>query len=143
MPIIRSSRLYLCHCRVSCVMPWLLVVGCYKQSSKLCVRDEGGCASRRTSMCSRLPNIKIPLRISWRLNFAHCLFSEHNTTKKDTLSAESATMQLSVPLLYQEGNKSSIRRTVIYSEYHRVRSVLIPTRQCECTVLRQNPSGLQ
>jgi len=25
MPIIRSSRLYLCYCRIWCVMPWLLV----------------------------------------------------------------------------------------------------------------------
>jgi len=41
MPIIRSSRLYLRYCRVWCVMPWLLVVGCYEQSSRLCVRDEG------------------------------------------------------------------------------------------------------
>ena len=45
MPIIRSSRLYLCYCRIWCVMPWLLVVGCYKQSSRLCVRDEGDCRS--------------------------------------------------------------------------------------------------
>jgi len=28
MPIIRSSRLYLCYCLIWCVMPWLLVVGC-------------------------------------------------------------------------------------------------------------------
>jgi len=46
MPIIRSSRLYLCYCRIWCVMPWLLVVGCYGQSCRLCVRDEGDCASR-------------------------------------------------------------------------------------------------
>jgi len=28
MPFIRSSRLYLCYCRICCVMSWLLVVGC-------------------------------------------------------------------------------------------------------------------
>jgi len=28
MPIIRSSRLYLCYFRIWCVMPWLLVFGC-------------------------------------------------------------------------------------------------------------------
>jgi len=28
MPVIRSSRLYLCYYRIWCVMPWLLVVGC-------------------------------------------------------------------------------------------------------------------
>jgi len=29
-------------------MPWLLVVGCYEQSSRLCVRDEGNCATRES-----------------------------------------------------------------------------------------------
>jgi len=46
MPIIRCSRLYLCYCCIWCVMPWLLVVGCYEQSSRLCVWDEGYCATR-------------------------------------------------------------------------------------------------
>ena len=45
MPIIRSSRLYLCYCRIWCVMPWLLVVGGQVQGSRLCVRDEGNCAT--------------------------------------------------------------------------------------------------
>ena len=45
MPIIRSSRLYLCYCRIWCVMPWLLVVGGQVLGSKLCVRDEGNCAT--------------------------------------------------------------------------------------------------
>ena len=43
MAIIRSSRLYLCYCRVWCVMPWLLLVGGQVQGSWLCVRDEGSC----------------------------------------------------------------------------------------------------
>ena len=42
MPIIRSSRLYLCYYRIWCVMPWLLVVG---GLCRLCVRDEGSCSS--------------------------------------------------------------------------------------------------
>ena len=33
MPIIRSLRLYLCYCRVWCVMSWLLVVGGQEQGS--------------------------------------------------------------------------------------------------------------
>ena len=41
MPIIRSSRLYLCCCRIWCVMPWLLVVGGQERGSRLCVRGEG------------------------------------------------------------------------------------------------------
>ena len=45
MPIIRISRLYLCYYRIWCVMPWLLVVGCQVQGSRLCVRDEGSCSS--------------------------------------------------------------------------------------------------
>jgi len=43
MPIIRSSRLDLCHCRIWCVMPWLLMVGGQVQDSRLCVRYEGSC----------------------------------------------------------------------------------------------------
>ena len=49
MPIIRSSRLYLCYCCMWCVMPWLLVVGCWEQSSRLCVRDGGNCATAVSS----------------------------------------------------------------------------------------------
>jgi len=45
MPIIRSSRLYLCYYRIWCVMPWLLVVGGQVQGSRLGVRDEGSCSS--------------------------------------------------------------------------------------------------
>ena len=45
MPIIRSSRLYLCYYRIWCVVPWLLVVGGQVQGSRLCVRDEGSCSS--------------------------------------------------------------------------------------------------
>jgi len=44
MPIIRSSRFYLCYYRIWCVMPWLLVGG-QVQGSRLCVRDEGTCSS--------------------------------------------------------------------------------------------------
>ena len=39
MPIIRSSRQYVCYYRLWCAMPWLLVVGGQVQSSRLCVRD--------------------------------------------------------------------------------------------------------
>jgi len=45
MPIIRSSRLYLCYYRIWCVMLWLMVVGGQVQGSRLCVRDEGNCAT--------------------------------------------------------------------------------------------------
>ena len=45
MPIIRSSRLYMCYYRLWCAMPWLLVVGGQVQGSRLCVRDEGCCSS--------------------------------------------------------------------------------------------------
>ena len=45
MPIIRSSRLYVCCHRLWCAMPWLLVVGGQEESSRLCVRDEGCCGS--------------------------------------------------------------------------------------------------
>ena len=45
MPIIRSSRLYLCYRRIWCVMPWLLVVGGQVQGSRLFVQDEGSCSS--------------------------------------------------------------------------------------------------
>ena len=45
MPIIRSSRLYLCYYQMWCVTPWLLVVGGQEQGSRLCVRDEGSCSS--------------------------------------------------------------------------------------------------
>ena len=41
MPIIRSSRLYVCYYRLWCAMPWLLVVGGQVQDSWLGVRDEG------------------------------------------------------------------------------------------------------
>ena len=34
----------LCYYRIWCVMPWLLVVGCQVQSSRLCVRDEESCS---------------------------------------------------------------------------------------------------
>jgi len=43
MPVIRSSRLYVCCYRLWRVMPWLLVVGGQVQGSRLCVRDEGCC----------------------------------------------------------------------------------------------------
>jgi len=46
MPIIWSSRLYLCCCRMWCVVLWLLVVGGQVQGGRLCVRDEGNCATR-------------------------------------------------------------------------------------------------
>jgi hypothetical protein len=42
MPIIRSSRLYLCY-SMWCVVPWVLVVGGQVQDGRLCVRDEGCC----------------------------------------------------------------------------------------------------
>ena len=45
MPIVRRPIPYLCYCHIWCVMPWLLVVGCYEQSSRLCVRDEGNCVT--------------------------------------------------------------------------------------------------
>ena len=45
MPIIRSSRLYVCYYRLWCAVLWLLVVGGQVQGSRLCVRDEGCCAS--------------------------------------------------------------------------------------------------
>ena len=45
MPIIRSSRLYLCYYRIWCVMPCLQVVGGQVQGSRLCIRDEGSCSS--------------------------------------------------------------------------------------------------
>jgi len=54
MPIVRSSRLYLCYYRIWCVMPWLLVVGGQVQGSRLCVRD-GGCCSSRTPSLILLP----------------------------------------------------------------------------------------
>ena len=41
MPIIRSSRLYVCYYRLWCAMPWLLVVGGQVKDSRLCVRNEG------------------------------------------------------------------------------------------------------
>ena len=37
MPIIRTSRLYLCYFRIRCAMPWLLVVGGQVQGSRLCL----------------------------------------------------------------------------------------------------------
>jgi len=45
MPIVRSSRLYLCYYQTWCVIPCLLVVGGQVQVSRLCVRDEGSCSS--------------------------------------------------------------------------------------------------
>jgi len=45
MPIIRSSKIYLCYCRICCLAPWLLVVGGQVQGSRICVRDEGSCSS--------------------------------------------------------------------------------------------------
>jgi len=65
MPIIKSSRLYLCYCRIWCVMPWLLVVGCYEHSSRLCVRDEGNCESHNFPhpgciACCSAPNSRPP-----------------------------------------------------------------------------------
>jgi len=42
------ERLYLCYCCVWCVMPWLLVVSGQVQGSRLCVRDEGNCATGDT-----------------------------------------------------------------------------------------------
>ena len=44
MPIIRSSRLYVCYYRLWCAMPRLLVVEGQVQASTLCVRDEGCCS---------------------------------------------------------------------------------------------------
>jgi len=56
MPIIRSSRLYLCYYRIWCLTPWLPVVGGQVQGSRLCVWDEGRCSSsfphpRRIACC--------------------------------------------------------------------------------------------
>jgi len=45
MPIIRSSRPYVCYYRLWCAMPWFLVVRGQMQGSRLCVRDEGCCSS--------------------------------------------------------------------------------------------------
>ena len=45
MPIIRSSKIYLCYCRICCLAPWLLVVGGQVQGSRICVRDEGSWSS--------------------------------------------------------------------------------------------------
>ena len=44
MPIIRSSRLYMCYYLIRCLMPWMLVVSGQMQCSRVCVRDEGNCA---------------------------------------------------------------------------------------------------
>jgi hypothetical protein len=41
MPIIRSSRIYVCYYGLWCAMPWLLVVGGQVQDSRLCVRNKG------------------------------------------------------------------------------------------------------
>jgi hypothetical protein len=41
MPIIRSSKLYLCYYHIWCVMPWLLVVSGQEQSSRICRRGSG------------------------------------------------------------------------------------------------------
>ena len=43
MPIIRSSRLYVCYYRLWCAVPWFLAVGGQLQDSRPCVRDEGCC----------------------------------------------------------------------------------------------------
>jgi hypothetical protein len=48
----------LCGCRcvfrmkkIHCTYPWLLVVGCYEQSSRLCVQYEGNCATESVMWC--------------------------------------------------------------------------------------------
>jgi len=40
MPIIGSSRLYVCYYRIWCVMPWLLVVGGQVQGGRVWVWDQ-------------------------------------------------------------------------------------------------------
>ena len=48
---------WLCGCRcirikkIHCTYPWLLVVGCYEQSSKLYFWDEGDCATDSVMWC--------------------------------------------------------------------------------------------
>jgi hypothetical protein len=62
MPIIRSSRLYVCYYRLWCAMPWMLVVGGQVQGSRLCIQNEGCCStSRATSrnMYMRMPYLEI------------------------------------------------------------------------------------
>jgi len=55
MPIIGSSRLYLCYYRMWCVMPWLLVVSGQVQGSRLCVLDERICELPSSRTHSLLP----------------------------------------------------------------------------------------
>ena len=52
MPVIRSSRLYLCYYRIWCVMPWLLVVGGQVRGSRVCVRDSSFPHPGRIACCS-------------------------------------------------------------------------------------------
>jgi len=61
MPIIRSSRQYLCYYRIWCVMSWLLVVGGQVQGSRLCVLVEGNCSTHPGSIaCCPAPDHRPP-----------------------------------------------------------------------------------
>ena len=72
MPIVRSSRLYICHYRLWCTMPWLLVVGGQVQGSRLCVRDEGCCSTaveQHPNMIDTVwrVSVSVTLWIQWSL----------------------------------------------------------------------------
>ena len=75
MPIIRTSRPYLCYYRFWCAMPCLLVVGGQVQNSRLCVQDEG-CSSTAVELHpssrthSRLPccsSVELGLECVWNV----------------------------------------------------------------------------
>jgi len=57
--------------KIHCTYPWLLVVGCYKQSSRLCVRDEGDFATDSVMWCMGGVNgqfkkrVRVALALLW------------------------------------------------------------------------------
>jgi len=55
--------------KIHCTYPWLLVVSCYEQSSRLCIRDEGDCATESVMWCVGGVNgqFKKRVRVVWAL----------------------------------------------------------------------------
>jgi len=82
---------WLCGCRciirikkIHCTYPWLLVVGCYEQSSKLCFWDEGDCATDSVMWCVGRVNgqfkkkrVQVALVLLWNeiMRYHHLPFS--------------------------------------------------------------------
>ena len=83
MPIIRSSRLYVCYCRL-----WCAVLGCrgQVQGSRVCVQEEGCCSIPLPGCTPCCPAIKHTVTSSWFFFSTHMQWCMDKHTSSCDLS---------------------------------------------------------